>query len=333
MADLATLQQQYDNEEKTINAMPLGPAKTRMQLDFEAKYPKGRPKKVESTDNEGAVAALAYGITESLIAAFPELRPIYEKFLAKDYAGARLDYFATNYYKNLTDSAKTRQGLKATARGQYDQQLEAYRLNQRKRLTGKGINLDDESFNVFTETAFDSGLDENQLDIRILNSGKFGPIGGTTLGLVNTLKAYADDYGVNQLLNKSWWDQKSTDLFAGKTTDDDIEEEIRNMSASAYAAYAPGIMAGRSLASQTSALKQSYATLYGVDPDTVQYNNPTFMKLIQYVDPKTKQPVPIPLWEAEKIIKSQDDYLYTKNAQDSFNAIGESILKDWKVMM
>jgi hypothetical protein len=332
MADLATLQQQYDNEEKTINAMPPGPAKTRMQLDFEAKYPKGRPKKVESTDNEGAVAALAYGITESLIAAFPELRPIYEKFLAKDYAGARLDYFATNYYKNLTDSAKTRQGLKATARGQYDQQLEAYRLNQRKRLTGKGINLDDESFNVFTETAFDSGLDENQLDIRILNSGKFGPIGGTTLGLVNTLKAYADDYGVNSLLNQSFWDQKSMDLFAGRITEDDLEQEIRTLSASAYAAYAPGIMAGRTLASQTSAIKQTYANLYGLDPDTVSYSAPNFMKLLQYVDPRTKQPAPIPLWEAEKIIKSQDNWLYSKPAQDQFNQVGVGILKEWKLI-
>jgi hypothetical protein len=332
MADLATLQQQYDNELKAINDMPPGAAKTRMQLDFDVKYPKGRPQKVEDTANEGAAAALAYGITESLIAAFPELRPIYEKFLAKDYAGARLDYFASKYYQNLTDAAKTRQGLKATARGQYDQQLEAYRLNQRKRLTGKGINLDNESFNLFTETAFDSGLDENQLDIRILNSGKFGPIGGSTLGLVNTLKAYADDYGVNNLLNQSFWDQKSTDLFAGRITEDDLEQEIRNLSASAYAAYAPGIMAGRTLASQTSAIKQTYANLYGLDPDAVSYSAPNFMKLLQYVDPKTKQPAPIPLWEAEKIIKSQDDWLYSKPAQDQFNQVGVGILKEWKLI-
>lgn len=332
MADLATLQQQHDDELRTINAMPSGPAKTRMQLDFETKYPKGRPTKVENTDSEGAAAALAYGITESLITAFPELRPIYEKFLAKDYAGARLDYFASKYYQNLTDSAKTRQGLKATARGQYDQQLEAYRLNQRKRLTAKGINLDDESFNLFTETAFDSGLDENQLDIKILNSGKFGPIGGSTLGLVNTLKAYADDYGVNNLLNQSFWDQKSMDLFAGRITEDDLEQEIRNLSASAYAAYAPGIMAGRTLASQTSAIKQTYANLYGLDPDAVSYSSPNFMKLLQYVDPKTKQPAPIPLWEAEKIIKSQDDWLYSKPAQDQFNQVGVGILKEWKLI-
>lgn len=332
MADLATLQQEYDDELKAINAMPSGAAKTKMQQDFALKFPNGRPVKVEDTNNEGAAAALAYGITESLITAFPELRPIYEKFLAKDYTGARLDYFASNYYKNLIDTAKTRQGLKATARGQYDQLLDAYRLNQRKRLTAKGINLDDETFNLFTETAFDSGLDENQLDIKILNSGKFGAIGGSTLGLVNTLKAYADDYGVNDLLNQSFWDQKSTDLFAGRITNDDLEQEIRNLSASAYAAYAPGIMAGRTLASQTSALKQTYANLYGVDPDTISYAAPNFMKLLQYVDPKTKQPAPIPLWEAEKMIKSQNDWLLSKPAQDQFNQVGYGILKEWKLI-
>ena len=332
MATLAEMQQQYDNELKTITSMPYGAARTKMQADFDAKYPNGRPTTEADGTVDGKAEALAFGLTESLIRAFPELQEVYDLFIAKDYTEARLKYFASNYYKNITETGKTRQGLKATARGQYDQLLDAYRLAQRKRLIGKGINLDDDSFNKLTEEGFDSGLDENQLDVKILNSGKLGTIGGTTLGMVNTLKTYADDYGVNQLLNKSWWDQKSMDLFAGKTTDDDIEEEIRNMSASAYAAYAPGIMAGRSLASQTSALKQTYANLYGVDPDTVQYNTKGFMKLLQYVDPKTKQPVPIPIWEAERVIKSEEDWLYTPTATADFDRIGYNILKDWNLI-
>ena len=325
-------QDQYDADLQALSKLT-GAERIKAKEQFDLKYPNGKPKATGNESVDGKAEALAFGLTDSLIAAFPELKEVYDLFLKKDYTEARLKYFATNYYKNITETGKTRQGLKATAPGQYAQQLDAYRLGQRKRLVGKGINLDDTTFNQLTAEGFDSGLDENQLDVKILNSGKLGTIGGTTLGMVNTLKTYADDYGVNQLLNKSWWDQKSMDLFAGKTTDDDIEQELRNMSASAYAAYAPGIMAGRTLASQTSALKQSYATLYGVDPDSVQWSNPTFMKLTQYVDPKTKQPVPIPLWEAEKILKSQEDYLYTKNAQDSFNDIGERILKDWKVMM
>ena len=326
-------QDQYDADFKQLNDTPkssIGEAAwNQLKKAFDLKYPDGRPKD-KSVD--GKAEALAFGLTDSLIKAFPELQEVYDLFIAKDYTEARLKYFATNYYKNITELGKNRQGLKATARGQYDQLLDAYRVAQRKRLTGKGINLDDATFNDLTEKGFDSGLDENQLDIKILNSGKLGTIGGTTLGAVNTLKTYADDYGVNQLLNKSWWDQKSMDLFAGKTTDDDIEEEIRNMSASAYAAYAPGIMAGRSLSSQTSALKQTYANLYGVDPDTVQYNTKGFMKLLQYVDPKTKQPVPIPIWEAERVIKSEEDWLFTPTATADFDRVGYNILKDWNLI-
>ena len=348
-------QTQYDLSLAALNKLS-GPQRIKEKEAFDIKYPNGRPKDVvdkpdlvnnpvdpnakpvvndpnaKPVVNDGAAEALAFGLTDSLIKAFPELQSVYDLFIKKDYTGARLKYFATNYYKNIIDSGKNRQGLKATAPGQYAQLLDAYRLAQRKRLVGKGINLDDETFNKLTEEGYDAGLDENQLDVKILNSGKLGKIGGTTLGMVNTLKTYADDYGVNQLLNKSWWEQKSIDLFAGKTTDDDIEEEIRNMSASAYAAYAPGILAGRSLASQTSALKQTYANIYGIDPDTIQYDNKTFMKLLQYTDPKTKQPVPIPIWEAEKVLKSQDDYLYTKNAIDSFDQIGLGILREWKLM-
>jgi hypothetical protein len=323
-------QDQYDADLNELNRLT-GLERTKAKEAFDRKYPDGRPTAGDTTV-DGKAEALAFGLTESLIGAFPELREVYDLFLKKDYTEARLKYFATNYYKNITDTGKTRQTLKATAPGQYAQLLDAYRIAQRKRLVGKGVNLDDAAFNSLTEEGFNSGLDENQLDVKILNSGKLGTIGGTTLGAVNTLKTYADDYGINQLLNKSWWDQKSIDLFSGKTTDDDIEEEIRNMSASAYAAYAPGILAGRSLASQTSALKQTYANLYGVDPDTVQYNTKGFMKLLQYVDPKTKQPVPIPIWEADRVIKSEEDWLLTPTATADFDRVGYNILKDWNLI-
>jgi len=324
-------QNQYDADLEALSRLT-GVERVRAKEQFDLKYPDGKPKGTANESVDGSAEALAFGLTESLIGAFPELREVYDLFLKKDYTEARLKYFASNYYKNITDTGKTRQTLKATAPGQYNQLIDAYRTAQRKRLVGKGVNLDDATFNQLTQEGFDSGLDENQLDVKILNSGKLGTIGGTTLGMINTLKTYADDYGVNQLLNKSWWEQKSTDLFAGKTTDDDIEEEIRNMSASAYAAYAPGIMAGRSLASQTSALKQTYANLYGVDPDTVQYNTKGFMKLLQYVDPKTKQPVPIPIWEAEKVIKSEEDWLFTPTARADFDKVGYNILKDWNLI-
>jgi hypothetical protein len=47
------------------------------------------------------------------------------------------------------------------------------------------------------------------------------------------------------------------------------------------------------------------------------------------MNPKTQQQEIVPLWEAEKIIKSSDQWLYTKNARDTFDNLGLKVLRDW----
>jgi hypothetical protein len=37
----------------------------------------------------------------------------------------------------------------------------------------------------------------------------------------------------------------------------------------------------------------------------------------------------MPLWEVEKLVKSSDDWLYTKNAQATFDSLGRSVFRDW----
>ena len=79
---------------------------------------------------------------------------------------------------------------------------------------------------------------------------------------------------------------------------------------------------------QTSALKQLIANTLEVDADTIDNNNPVFKELVGYINPKTQTPEIIPLWEAEKITKSKDEWLYTKNAQRTFDDLGLRVLRD-----
>jgi hypothetical protein len=146
--------------------------------------------------NANKVAAQAFGITEALIKQYPELAQVWELFLAGNLTDAKLAYYNTSYYQNLSSISKNRNQLKATQRGVYDQQLESYRLSQRKRLIAKGINLDDASFNSITENAFELGMDDNQLDLKAI--GAFtGRLGGTPLGTVQNLKEYANSFGMS----------------------------------------------------------------------------------------------------------------------------------------
>lgn len=276
----------------------------------------------------GEAAALALGITDVIIKAFPELGPIFQKFAAGDIAEARLDYYNSNYFKNLTGNAQSRQTKQKTQPGVYAQEFDAWKQTQKQRLIAKGFLVTPEIEAMF-ETSYLKGDTDTQLEIMILNSGKMGTkIGGSALGTVNALKTFADDQGVNTILPKNYWDKVSMGILDGSLTDETIQEELKGFAISAYPAYSKGIQAGRSFGLQTSALRQLIANTLEVDVDTVTNDNPVFKQLAGYVNPKTQTPEIVPLWEAEKIIKSRDEWLYTKNAQQTFDDLGLRVLRD-----
>lgn len=279
----------------------------------------------------GIAEAYALGINEALISTFPELKRIFDLFAAGNIAQARLEYFNTNYYKNLTTTGASRRADKATRPGVYAQEFDAWKQAQRVRLAAKGIQLTS-AMDKLIEDSYLAGDTDVQLDMKILNSGMFGSIGGSALGAVNALKQRAFDEGVNDILGPQYWDKVSQGIFSGTLTAEDVNKEIQNFAMAAYPAYAPGIQAGRSFSLQTSALRQTVANLLEKDVDTINNNDPVFKQLVNWINPATGKQEAIPLWQAETIVKSQPDWLYTKNATATFDGLGLTVLKDYGVI-
>jgi len=350
----------YDAEYAAIQAMPDSRAKTDALKALRKKYPNGRPStgatpfgatnpdaaaaekaaaaaaaekaRLALLEKEGTAAALALGITEAVLKAFPSLQTVFDEFIKGNIAAARMLYFNTDYYKNLTQTAQSRQTKKATAEGVYTQEYDAWKQGQKVRLTQKGFVITPEIEKLF-EDSYLKGDSDLQLEIVILNSGKMGSaIGGSTLGSVNSLKEYAYDQGVNNLLPKNYWDKISTGLLSGTITSESIEEELKGFAISAYPAYAKGIESGRSFNLQTSASRQIIANYLEKDADTIGNDNLVFKKLTGYVNPKTQMPEIMPLWEQEKAVKSEDEWLFTKNAKSALDSAGLRVLRTMKLI-
>lgn len=284
-----------------------------------------RLNQIKDDTNANKVAAQAFGITEALKKAYPELDRVWELFLAGNITDAKLAYYETSYYKNLSTTAKNRGGLKASQPGVYDQQLEQYRLQQRKRLIDKGIALDDTSFNSLTAEAFDKGFDDNQLDLKAI--GAFtGRLGGTPLGQVESLKAYANSYGMSY--QQKDFDSWSRNIFSGTTTVEDLQAKVRQDAASAFPAYSDQINKGVSVDALASAYKSSMANILEVDPDSVGYNDPTLRKALQYIGADGK-PATKPLWQFEKELRSDSRWEYTNNARNTVDSLSLKVLRDW----
>jgi hypothetical protein len=110
---------------------------------------------------------------------------------------------------------------------------------------------------------------------------------------------------------------------------DDIKAEIRKNTATKYNVFADQINAGVTLWDLTSNYRQKAAELLEVDPDTIKWDDPLFKdgKIFQSVDPKDPSKIVArPLWEADKMIKADPRWQFTKNADATYMNYGRAML-------
>lgn len=267
----------------------------------------------------GVETAAAYGISEALLSMFPELKEVFELFKAEKTGEALEKLYQTNYYKNYSPTIKGRFKLKAEQRPVWDNELNKFIETQRRRLVQNGIRIDDATLKATLTTAFENAFDDNQIDAAIMATGKVAKIGGDILGNIATLKNYARAFGVAGLYNDQAWDQISRDLFEEKTTEDDIQNAIRNLSASAYPAFAPGILNGQSMEVQGSYITQTLSTVL---ERPVTLDSPEAKRFLQQADKP-------PQWLVEKEGKKLPGWEYTDNAIASLDSLTLRPLRDW----
>ena len=277
---------------------------------------------------EGVQTAISYGISEALLAAYPELRPIYEFFKAGNTGKALEELYKTSYYQDLSPLVKQRVKQKAEQPGVYLDSLDKYKTAARKRLVTAGVKINMTDFDSLAVNAYERGLDDNQFDELIRFSGKITGFGGDIIGDTSSLKSYANSFGVGKYLGQAYWDQKSRDLFTGTTTTDDIQAEIRATAASAFPGYSDQINNGISVDSIASAYKGAMANVLERDADSITFEDPTLRAALQYIGPDGK-PAVKPLWQFEKELRSKPEWEYTNNARNTIDSLSLKVLRDW----
>jgi hypothetical protein len=232
-----------------------------------------------------------------------------------------------NFYKNNNATARARKQAELAQPGVYIDGLEDYKLKTRKSLVKSGLKVDAKLFEGIAKTAYDSGMSDDQLKDFIVNSGLVTGYGGDVLGDTSSLKSYANSFGVIKYLDERYWAQKSQDLFLGNTTTEDIEEEVRNLAASAFPGYTDQIKAGISVDSLASAYKGSMASVLERDSDSITYDDPRLRAALQYVGPDGK-PAVKPLWQFEKELRMTPEWEKTNNARTSVDNLAYKVLND-----
>lgn len=277
---------------------------------------------------EGVQTALSYGISQALLKAYPELQEVYDLFKAGSTGPALEALYKTSYYQDLSPTVKARTKQKLEQPGVYLDSLDKYKVAARKRLVDSGIKISMTDFDAIANDAYARGLDDNQFDEVILFSGKITGFGGKVLGDTSDLKSYAQSFAATGYFNDAYWSQKSKDLFAGTTTTEDIQAEIRDKAASAFPGYADQIKNGTSVDAIASAYKGAMANILERDADSITYNDPRLRQALQYIGADGK-PAVKPLWQFERELRSTPEWEKTNNARDTIDSLSLKVMRDW----
>ena len=256
-----------------------------------------------------------------------QLEAAWQAWLKGDVDGMYAAVLKSNFYRNNNATARQRLQAKQSQPGVYADGLDKYKLATRKTLVNAGLKMDAKLFDGLAATAYDSGMSEDQLKELIVNSNLVTGYGGEVLGETSALKSYANSFGVGKYLDEKYWAQKSQDLFLGRTTTEDIEEEVRGLAASAFPGYGDQIRAGISVDSLASAYKGAIASTLEIDPDSVTFEDPRLRAALQYVGPDGK-PAVKPIWQFERELRMTPEWELTNNARNTVDNLTYKALSD-----
>jgi hypothetical protein len=279
----------------------------------------------------------------------PELNAVYQKVRNPDgsfkYDAATIATMIndTDWYRlnGPTVAQKLLDRIKG-GENNYREGVNEFRLSASKVATDLGLDASDPTVSNYLsalgENAYLHGWTTTQIEGVITSNPDIVKKikGGLYAAQVQNVADYANTMGVIVSAgDRTNYTQRLVGLVDKngvrvRSTEDDIKAEIRKNTATKYGVFADQINAGVSLWDLTSNYRQKAADLLEVDPDTIKWDDPLFKdgKIFQSVDPKDPSKIVArPLWEADKMIRGDERWQYTKNANDQYDKYAYSILQ------
>jgi hypothetical protein len=284
----------------------------------------------------------------NLLKNVPELQKIYntvydpkkKEFIYSEDAIVNL-ITSSNWY--LTNGPKVAANIAARYKfGEkyYNQQISQYKITISAIARTLGLDIADAKVASYlsglAETSYLNGWDDAYIENTIVSNGDMiGSIaGGAYATQVQNLAEYANLMGVSL----SETDRKNYQARLVGTVGpnglrqasnlDALKKEVVDQQSLLYPMFSDDFAAGRTLWDVTALHRKKWADLLEVSPDSLDWNDPLWKdgKIFTMVDEKSGKVLARPVWDAEKLIKKDERWQYTENADRTYEAYGLGIL-------
>jgi hypothetical protein len=192
-----------------------------------------------------------------------------------------------------------------------------------------GVSLTDAQIKTISSRAQTEGWDAATIGENIASIGNVSGKLGQSAETIDKLKSFAYDYGV--AYDDGWYQQATASILEGKSTEENYQQQIKDMAKSRYAGFVTQIDAGLAPRQIASPYIQTMASLLELDPNSIGLNDPTVSKALTSLDDKG-MPSPTPLWKFEQEILKDPRIATTKFAERNIYAKGMQVLQRMKLV-
>lgn len=177
----------------------------------------------------------------------------------------------------------------------------------------QGLSIDPGRLDQIATDAYTSGWSAAQITQATGAEFHYDPNASTQPGEVGNLKGIAAAYLVP--LDDTTIQQWGGDILSGKVTDAEFTEYIKGIAKGLFPTMAASIDAGQTVAQRVAPYRTAIASTLEIDPGSVDFMDPKYMRLLSSVDPKTNQPVMKPLYDTMTELRTNQIYNYQDTSQ------------------
>lgn len=272
----------------------------------------------------------------------PELKKLWDKAIEEGWQGPRFQAALMNsdWFQENDGYKRTIEALEKTDPATYKVRLESAVSKVRDDLAKKGISLegiDPEELNRLGRNFLILGFDQGR-NAEAYNDwlgASFVSMRGAGRKIVGN--ALTNQDALNALLlangfdpNNSRWQGYVSDtvnkIALGDMSIEDAQSFVREQAATMYPVFSDRIRQGQNVQDIAAAYYQIYADTLELNPDEIKLTDPYMRAALQDVDKETGKPQAMSLWDFQKMLRKDERFQYTKQANQAADGLAASIL-------
>ena len=230
----------------------------------------------------------------------------------------------TDWWKNTPDTARQWQALQITDPATAAQKLQQYSEWINDAMAQTGVKLDtaggmaSPSFQFFAK-AVTQGWDQSRVKYELLaQSNPSANTGGDIGGNAAQIRALASEYALP--MSDAAIMQYAKQMSQGAIDMNGVKGYIVSQAKSLFPQLSAAIDSGVTVKQFAAPYVQMAQQELNVNPDSINFTDPKWMRLLNQVDPKTGQRAPMPLDQALQTMRTDPVYGYDSTHQAGADA-------------